>query len=292
MGGTFGKVNGVAITTTGGALWKSYNTNSSGLDAATFPVRYASFPSDNTWYVTHGAFPQADDDGGQQKDDDPFNGDEESELVAELSERISIWKNKNGEHKFKYRNVKEHGTYTAAISKTTDGGQTFTKLFEDQGNFYLNGIHCSDETHCVAVGEGADGGHIYTTTDGQNFLQTNTEPGASCMDVRFVGPQEVWAACGLAKSQLQIESHFWHSTDGGQSWSNVVLPGGMPTALDMTSPTDGWATIIKPTQQCGIAKFTATAPTPPPTPPPSPRARARPTTVTRSTARASLTRAT
>ena len=46
--------------------------------------------------------------------------------------------------------------YTAQITKSIDGGKTFTSVFAENNTFYFNGIDCSttNPNHCCAVGEG------------------------------------------------------------------------------------------------------------------------------------------
>lgn len=61
-----------------------------------------------------------------------------------------------------------------AVSKTTDGGLTWTQVLStdlNQDYLYFNGISCATETQCVVVAEGdnAAGGYLsyaYTTFDG------------------------------------------------------------------------------------------------------------------------------
>lgn len=45
------------------------------------------------------------------------------------------------------------------IYKTSDAGATFTPVFNTGANdfYYFNSISCSDENHCVVVGEGQQG---------------------------------------------------------------------------------------------------------------------------------------
>ena len=92
----------------------------------------------------------------------------------------------------------------AQIVKTTDGGETWTSVFEDEGNFYLNGIDCLDEDTCVAVGESdadspSPGSRIFTTVDGGatwNLSLLVSDPQESLMNVVFRSPDEIWAVGG------------------------------------------------------------------------------------------------
>ena len=93
------------------------------------------------------------------------------------------------------------------------------------------------------MAEGLLGGLILHTTDGgAHWNRQVVEEGesGSCMSVRFLSAAEVWAACGMTTSQIDIEAHYYHSTDGGGNWSKVVVPGLMPTSLSMSSPVSGF----------------------------------------------------
>jgi len=276
--GAFGKGPGVAVSTTGGVLWKGYSLNSTGLDA-TYEPRWGAFPSDTSWYVTMGSFPESDDDGQAPAKDDDFPATmggkaEDWELTHRKSAGLSIWTHKRtGERKLRLKHgpLGEHGQFEGAIVKTSDGGSTWTVQYQNAGTYYFNEIDCADETNCAAVAEGSDGGHIFTTNDGgTTWTQTNFLTGAQCSSVKAISATEYWAACGVPVSQFDLEAHFFHSTDTGKSWSPVVVKGGIPTAMDMADDSHGFATVIEATQSCGILKFSKTAPTPPPTPPPSP----------------------
>ena len=294
MAGQFGlHTNGVAVSESGGLRWAHlYDVgNSTGLDPQTYPARYADFPSSNVWYVTMGIFPTATPQeaaapaaevAGGSSSSRSSSSDSDEELVHRVSQRLGVWRHRvTGARRVRIARRPAAGTagaagaagdgYAAAIVKTTDGGATFTVQLQDStGGFYPNGISCGSEANCVAAAEGSAGGMLYATADGgTTWARTLFEAGASCMDAQFVGPGEVWAACGVADGPGSADAHFWHSTDGGRSWSKVVLAGGLPVALGMVDPDNGWAAIAADSG-CHVAKFSKTPPTPPPTPPPSP----------------------
>jgi hypothetical protein len=170
------------------------------------------------------------------------------------------------------------GTFTAALAKTTDAGDTWTVQFNDTGKFYFNDISCFDAEHCVAVGESGDGSsemgsRIYATKDGGSTWKMTRFAGGpqfGCMGVRMTSATGVTAACTESISQFKVNAQFLTSTDSGFSWTLAVVPGGSPTDLDMSSATSGFATLVTPEQNSAIALLTNVAPTMPPTPPPSP----------------------
>jgi hypothetical protein len=216
--GAFGKGPGVAVTTTGGVLWKGYSLNSTGLDA-TYEPRWGAFPSDTTWYVTMGSFPESDDDGQAPAKDDDFPATmggkaEDWELTQRKSAGLSIWTHKaTGERKLRLKHgpLGEHGQFEGAIVKTSDGGTTWTVQYQNAGTYYFNEIDCADETNCAAVAEGSDGGHIFTTNDGgTTWTQTNFLGQAQCSSVKAISATEYWAAGGVPGAQFQQGPHRPH----------------------------------------------------------------------------------
>ena len=205
IAGAFGgKGGGVAVSTNGGISFKHFAASS--LDEA-HPARYGAYPSDSTWYVTAGAWPS-----NAHIFEERFGS--KSKLHKQLSEMVQVREDLETRKLFtvtltgedlaggKYGNVTE---YTGAIAKTNDGGKTWTNVFEHDGDYYFNGIHCASETHCIAVAEAhnlpdpnANGAHIFTTTDGKTWTETQTDlgRGVSLMGARFVSDTEGWAAGG------------------------------------------------------------------------------------------------
>lgn len=138
----------------------------------------------------------------------------------------------------------------------------WTTVYSKMGEFYFNGIDCADEMNCIAVGEAdsgsAPGARIYTTHDGgSTWKRTMFEAGAanSIMAARFVSAKEAWAAGGEFDSNFA--GHFWHSTDGGDTWTLQKTPGVYATSLSFISADSGFATCILEDQQSGLAEYSA-----------------------------------
>merc|ERR1712100_349829 len=114
------------------------------------------------------------------------------------------------------------------------------------GNYYFNDIHCIDETHCVAVGEGfaqdgsADpGARVFLTTDGETFNEVHREADpASLMTARMLSQTEHWAGGTSKAGGFTAPALALHSTDGGQTHINEAtnIHGNMFTSLDFLSP--------------------------------------------------------
>ena len=113
-----------------------------------------------------------------------------------------------------------------AVSKTTDGGKTWTQVFLsglENDSFYFNGIACSSDTNCVVVGEGDDAnGSIsvaFSTFDGgATWQKTIAGTDASMMGVDFVSETEGWVAATQMAGR-GLNAVFYHTVDGGKTFS-------------------------------------------------------------------------
>lgn len=103
-------------------------------------------------------------------------------------------------------------------------------------------------------GTGA-GSRIFITTDGETFKQVQFNAGAanSLMAARWVSETEVWAAGGSLDSAFN--GAFFHSTDGGKTFTNEVVQGIYATSLSFTSATRGYASTMTQMQQSSIAMY-------------------------------------
>lgn len=258
-GGFGGKGGGgVAVSTNGGKSFQSFSAGAA-LDE-NHPARYAAYPSGTTWYVSAGAWPT--------NNQDKVGSDEHSELVKHLNERVQLRQRRSdGGLFYRYLELSELGTpnnitqYTSAIAKTTDGGKTFTKVFEKDGSFYFNGIHCHSEEHCIAVAEGHNvanpGAYIFVTRDaGKTWNSTHFDAGAgsTLMGARMVSDTEGWAVGGKG-SGLSFSAHFWHTMDGGSTWKNEPLDGFIGMGVDCFDATHCFAPGITFTRQGTVASY-------------------------------------
>jgi len=235
--GSFGSKNGIAVSSNGGASYHIVDIPD--LDPNFYPARYGAFPSETTWYVTAGTWPDSQDP------------DEGSDYLA-LSQKIDI---SVKTHAFVRENVTD---YYGAIAKTTDAGKTWTVLLNNTGKYYMNGIHCYSETSCVAVGEGGNGAYSFYTTDGETFTEVDVDTGSpysSLMGARMVGAQEVWLAGGYMESQLKMEARFWHSTDGGKTYDKTVMNGLMMLSMDCADNAHCYAVGLNRLEQGVIALY-------------------------------------
>jgi photosystem II stability/assembly factor-like uncharacterized protein len=257
IAGAFGgAAGGVAVSNDGGKSFKSFPCDA--LDAQ-HPARYAAFPTADTWYISAGAWPTHSE---------AEKSDEKSLFIKSLNERVQIRKDrKTGEHFYHYvpeemlaspNNVTQ---YTGAIAKTTDGGKTWKKVFQKDGSFYFNGIHCHSEDHCIAVAEGHNcqpaGSYIYVTKDGGatwNMTHNDVGGGATLMGARMVSDTEGWAAGGLGSS-FSFEGRFYHTTDGGSTWTKEALKGMLAMGIDCFDANNCFAPGIGVDRQGAVASY-------------------------------------
>lgn len=242
-----GKTNGVALSTTG-YFWK--NINMKGVDAATYPARYGAYPSATTWYLTAGTFPTNN-----------------SDAFKHVNSKLMINK-KNGKYHVAGNGFDIKGSppsavatasavdgFTAGIFKTTDKGASWTQVFKDVSNtIYPNGIDCISEDHCIAVVEGTNCQILVTTSGGKNWTMANEDTDAACSltYVAMISETEAWVGGGHM-AQFDFEGRFWHTTDGGKSWTKEAIKGVYIFDLDMQSASSGYAVAL--TQQSGVALF-------------------------------------
>jgi hypothetical protein len=229
--------NGVSVSTNGGANWKWYNATI----LKTF-ARYGAFPSASTWYISAGEWPENHNAAG----DDTYR---------RLTSRIHITQKSKTELGIRHFNAAERSAdfeaetpragdpgWKAQIVKTTDGGKTWTSQFYDEGNFYFNQIGCTDVNHCCAVGESdgtsSPGIRIYCTTNGGsnwNRVLYLNNPDLSVLSLRWVSGTEGWAGGG-DMNPFTFTGYFWHTMDGGNTWTNQSVPGQYGN--DIAFPTD------------------------------------------------------
>lgn len=249
VGGLTTKENGVALSTDGGKSWQNHPWKGINLPSKDTAARYGAFPSEKVWYVSGGSFPN-------------------NNSAYHLTSRLSV----EG-FKLKARNVfpvakssQQDNGYSAVLTKTTDGGQTWAVQFSDLGSFYFNDIDCTDENTCFAVGEGFSDGtkpgtRIYKTTDGgKTWTQVyfNSQNGASLMRVHALSQTDIWAIGGIVAGGLNMVATFFHTTDGGQNWTLDSQDKGIGDVLGVSFVNTqlGFATGLTETDRSTILKYT------------------------------------
>eukprot|EP00746_Dinoflagellata_sp_MGD_P153434 gnl/MRDRNA2_/MRDRNA2_84248_c0_seq2.p1 gnl/MRDRNA2_/MRDRNA2_84248_c0~~gnl/MRDRNA2_/MRDRNA2_84248_c0_seq2.p1 ORF type:complete len:436 (+),score=76.44 gnl/MRDRNA2_/MRDRNA2_84248_c0_seq2:272-1579(+) len=253
--------DGVCFSSTGGAIYACHkvplHNNGTG--------RYSSSPSANVIYMTAGQWPQTNP--GERIKQRP-NGDRHYRVSGMLrivySNDGTVKTAEMGQEAF---DGDTNGTYTAELWKSADGGKTWKNLINDKGNFYFNDIHCIDETHCVAVGEGfaqdgsgSPGARVYVTEDGETFKLVHTESSLgteSLMAARMLSTTEHWVGGTAQPGSFTAPTFLLHSQDGGKTYpnENSGVRGQMITALDFISAEHGYATSLNALQLSALLEF-------------------------------------
>lgn len=232
--------NGVAVSADGGAIFDFIN-----ITVARTDTRYGAYPTLKTWYISAGAWPS-----NQKKN----YIDENGAFVRQLTRRLHVVLQQDGSYAVRHIPAERQAVpndnnngWNAQILKTTDGGKTWESVFWDEGNFYFNQISCFTETNCVAVGEADSsnqpGIRFYMTTDGfKTVTRTYFNPSStlSVLAVDMVSETEVWAAGGNLDTDFL--GYFWHSLDGGKTWSNQTVAGVYGNAMSFPNSSRGYAT--------------------------------------------------
>jgi len=261
--GEYFSVNGAGISVDGGKTFKAYDAK------MTTDARYGAFPTDNTWYVAGGEWP------GEGSDDDPTDDDPQDLDAGKVYRaRKTVFQKPNGYLPRKYTPRKSApaptNPYQAQITKTTDGGNTWTTVFNDTGNFYFNAIDCqpSNENWCCAVGE-ADtdsptaGARIHCTQDGGSswnrtfWMPATSSMGFSIMEIRYATDDDVWAVGGEL-GELAPSAWFLYSGDGGLTWTHGTPPIAdyYAIGLSFVDPTHAFAAMLDViTQSSAIAAY-------------------------------------
>ncbi|MEA2174982.1 MAG: hypothetical protein QOD00_2574 [Blastocatellia bacterium] len=125
------------------------------------------------------------------------------------------------------------------IIHTTDGSATWTTQMgglnsAPYNNYYLNSVRFGDSLHGIAVG---DGGNLFNTSDGGQTW-TPRQNGSTTITNRLTATDanHAWSA--------NTKNEILYTTNGGQFWNRVNLPGGVGfdvTDVDFTDNLNGWA---------------------------------------------------
>lgn len=142
------------------------------------------------------------------------------------------------------------------IAKTTNGGQTWEKVFEENNSFYFNAIDCASVDVCMAVAEGTagkggkGGARVLKTSNGgsswEEVLVFGEFSGGSALDIKMLSETEAWAGTSDGTSMLNAGVSYSHTTDGGATWttSPKLANIGAVTAMSFLDNGNAYA--------CGI----------------------------------------
>jgi hypothetical protein len=231
-----GGFSGVAVSADGeGKTWDTSRTIDKAVD-----LRYADYPTSDTWYVTAGMWNTTDSSSMKQ-----FKAFEDSHETFEMSSRLNLGPELSPAER-KRRHSKRRGDapegWWGKIYKTTDGGKTWATSFETSSTdyYYFNAVSCGTADSCVAVAEGitADGGSttlaMQTTDGGKSWKNVFTDNSLfSLMAVKMTSATDGWLAGALHKGGMQ--GQFYTTTDGGATWTlKQSLSNCFPVDVDVS----------------------------------------------------------
>lgn len=245
--GVFGMKHGIAVSTNGGAHFTKYDWDYS--NAMSSP-RYSSSPSSSVWYISGGAFPESNDTALYS-----------THGITHRSKYVHI---KNGQVGSEPSLILSPPTvdpdtvgFLANIQKTTDGGKSFTTVFEDlTSGFYFNEIDCPTVDICFAAAEGDIGAYIYNTVDGGKTwnVQMTAPAGESLTAVSMMSATEGYVAGAMLTGKLM--GHVYYTSDAGATWTlQAPVKGAYIQDLAFTSAVTAWATCITPAQVGELIRF-------------------------------------
>jgi len=249
-GGYPSSVNGIATSKDCGDSW-SFSKVPIGY------TRYASYPSENVWYVSSGIWGSdtASDSVARHFSTDPKKQAANSLKPFHLSSKVSIYDNAFQYHEpigVSARADTNTTGWFGTVSKTSDGGKTWWNVFNSDlynDYYYFNSISCASESQCVVVAEGenAEGGDLafakYTTDGGASWstsLFDETVPTniLSLMGSGWVSETEGWLGGTAMGSGRKLQGVFLKTQDGGKTYTLAQLLNDC-FMIDMSIGRDG-----------------------------------------------------
>lgn len=142
-------------------------------------------------------------------------------------------------------NIVYAGAATGGVFKSTDMGQTWSAIFDDQANLNVGDIGIDPnypDTIYVGTGE-ANGGHnnfpgggVYKSTDGGaswQFLGLENTASIGRIVVDPANSQRIFLAAVGSYFSLNPERGIYESENGGQTWSQSLFVSDSTGAIDI-----------------------------------------------------------
>lgn len=233
-------------TSEDGEVWKLFDMKA---NCTIYPPRYISMPSNDVWYISAGNFPTSSSPVKQRHVN--------HKLAIDLDTRTRLWKFGSQADPVPC-SVDPTNCYSAGLFKTTNAGKSWTMVYSDlANNIYPNGINCFSEQHCIAAVEGDTCQILVTFDGGKTWTVANkdTDPSCSLTYVQMISDTEAWVGGGYLKSALNFKGRFWHTLDGGKTWTVEEIKGFYIVDIDMPAPTVGFAVGLTDNGAPGLLKY-------------------------------------
>jgi photosystem II stability/assembly factor-like uncharacterized protein len=219
-----GAESGVSISHDGGKTFEDHAWGTTWTS-----VRYGSFISKTTGFLSGGQWPQ--DPSYTEKEDMS-----KPRLVHRLSQRVHLVEDRVTMKRSLVKvdpvfTVTEDNDFKAAVQKTTDGGKTWSTIFNHTGTFYPNGIQFVSEQVGWFVVEGqepttnASVAYVMGTTDGgKTWNKQLSVDGGGLFGVAFYNEKRGWAYGAAFTSFGTFNGMFYQTENGGDTWTVQKLP--------------------------------------------------------------------
>lgn len=121
--------------------------------------------------------------------------------------------------------------FPGAIYRTSNGGQSWTKVFDSNGRFYFNQISCIDATSCYVVGESGNYAVVLATNNsGLTWeLKMNVSGPYSLQTVQMTSPDNVYVAGGMISNgpirEREIVGTYYQTKNNGRTWKGRSFNG-------------------------------------------------------------------
>lgn len=212
-----------------------------------YTPRYSAIASADTYFVTYAAWP--------------------CKAETSLMEGVDLVRGSGGAASVAFRTAAEtkaacgdrKAGYVGDVVRTTDGGATWENVFRKDG-LYFNGIHCGSATTCMVTAHGEQGlnnGYVYKTSDAGATWEAVIGPeNLGFFQVRMLSADEAWVASGRTDSLDNFFTRFWHTLDGGATWTTEDVQGAYASELGFAADgTVGFATAFTPSNQAHLLGF-------------------------------------
>ncbi len=152
-------------------------------------------------------------------------------------------------------------SYAAMVRRTTNGGNTFTTIFDRDGFDVRSASFINKNEGWISCSwdDGANyKGNVFHTTDGGVTWEEQTIPSAgyaNVNDIHFFNRREGWGA-GFKVGALTVQTVILHTMDGGRTWVQDPFNTNIgPMNMTWLDESEGWTTGANDFQYSRIVHF-------------------------------------
>lgn len=161
--------------------------------------------------------------------------------------QLSATNNSNFHYVQKLEYDQTTGTLWAAtrknLYKSTDGGSSFTAALSGSGDLYVMDLeiaNTSPTTIYAGVGHLAQSGVWRSTNAGSNWSEVRSVSGMGRIELAVSGSNPSVVYASMLNLSTYGVGNISKTTNGGSSWSNVVVPGPSYSGSDNYAGQQAW----------------------------------------------------